>query len=52
MRWDAHEGGKDAILYPALEMAIKGFETLAVTDCFKFWLSREKEIMSEFCGLA
>jgi len=48
MRWDAHEGGKDAILYPALELAIKGFETLAVTDCLNFGSPEKKEIMSEF----
>lgn len=48
MRFDAHQGGQDAIYYPALELAAKGFEPLAVTDCLNFANPEKREIMSEF----
>lgn len=48
MRIDACEGGKDSVAYPALELAVKGFEPLAVTDCLNFGNPEKKEIMSEF----
>ncbi|MBX7230790.1 MAG: phosphoribosylformylglycinamidine synthase subunit PurL [Bdellovibrionales bacterium] len=48
MRFDAAEGGKDALLYPALELAAKGFQPLAATDCLNFGNPEKKEIMSEF----
>ena len=48
MRFDASEGGKDAIAYPAIELAAKGFEPLAVTDCLNFGNPEKPEVMSEF----
>jgi len=48
MRWDAREGGIDAVAYPALELAARGFETHAVTDCLNFGNPERPEIMSEF----
>ncbi len=48
MRMDARLGGLDAIVYPALELAAKGFEALAVTDCLNFGNPEKENIMSEF----
>ena len=48
MRFDASEGGKDAIAYPSIELAAKGFEPLAVTDCLNFGNPEKPEVMSEF----
>jgi phosphoribosylformylglycinamidine synthase len=48
MRFDARIGGMDAIAYPALELALKGFEPLAVTDCLNFGNPERENIMSEF----
>ena len=48
MRQDAWLGGMDSITYPVLEMAVKGFEALAVTDCLNFGNPEKKEVMSEF----
>lgn len=48
MRFDARVGGMDTIAYPALELALKGFETLAVTDCLNFGNPEREHVMSEF----
>lgn len=48
MRFDARVGGMDAIAYPALELALKGFEGLAVTDCLNFGNPERENVMSEF----
>ncbi len=48
MRFDAYAGGVDSIAYPAIELALKGFKTLAVTDCLNFGNPENAEIMSEF----
>lgn len=48
MRMDAKVGATDAIFLPALEMAAKGFEPLAATDCLNFGNPEKPEIMSEF----
>ena len=48
MRFDARVGGVDSIAYPALELAIKGFETLAVTDCLNFGNPERENVMSDF----
>ncbi len=48
MRWDARVGAMDAIVHPALELAVKGFEPLAVTDCLNFGNPERESIMSEF----
>ncbi len=48
MRQDSHLGGMDSILYPALELAIKGFEPLAVTDCLNFGNPEKIEVMTDF----
>lgn len=48
MRMDAQVGGADSILYPAFELAAKGFETVGVTDCLNFGSPENESIMSEF----
>ncbi len=48
MRFDAQVGGIDSIIYPALELASKGFEPLAVTDCLNFGNPEKEETMTEF----
>lgn len=48
MRMDAKEGAKDAIAYPSLELASKGFEPQAVTDCLNFGSPEVAYVMSEF----
>lgn len=48
MRLDARLGGIDSVLYPALQMAVKGARAVAVTDCLNFGNPEKKEIMSEF----
>lgn len=48
MRLDARLGGYDSIYEPALQMAVKGFEPLAVTDCLNFGNPEKMQIMSEF----
>ncbi len=48
MLMDAEIGALDAVYYPAFQLAIKGAETLAVTDCLNFGNPRKPEIMSEF----
>lgn len=48
MRVDAQVGGFDAGFYPALELAAKGFQPLAMTDCLNFGNPEKEEIMSEF----
>jgi len=48
MRWDAYQGGMDAVAYPALELAAKGFKPLALTDCLNFGNPEKPELMTEF----
>jgi phosphoribosylformylglycinamidine synthase len=48
MRFDARVGGMDAVAYPALELAVKGFEALAVTDCLNYGNPEKERVMSEF----
>ncbi|MDE0151633.1 MAG: phosphoribosylformylglycinamidine synthase subunit PurL [Bdellovibrionales bacterium] len=47
---DALEGGKDSILYPGIQLALRGFKPLAVTDCLNFGNPEKEEIMSQFVG--
>lgn len=48
MRQDALWGGRDSIAHPALQLAIQGFEPLAVTDCLNFGNPEKKETMTSF----
>lgn len=48
MRQDPWMGGVDTIAYPAIEMAAKGFEALATTDCLNFGNPEKPEVMTEF----
>ncbi len=48
MRLDAKDGGTDAVAFPALELAAKGFEALAVTDCLNFGNPERVPVMSSF----
>jgi phosphoribosylformylglycinamidine synthase len=48
MRFDARVGGFDAVAYPALQLACKGFEPLAVTDCLNFGNPEKERTMTEF----
>lgn len=48
MRMDAKLGAMDSILSAALELNLRGFEPLAVTDCLNFGNPEKVDIMSEF----
>jgi len=48
MRQDAFWGGRDSVAHPALQLAIQGFEPLAVTDCLNFGNPEKKETMTQF----
>ena len=48
MRQDPWLGGVDSVFYPALQLAAKGFEPLAVTDCLNFGNPEKKEVMTDF----
>lgn len=48
MRQDAYWGGRDSIIHPALQMALQGFEPLAVTDCLNFGNPEKTETMTQF----
>ncbi|MBL7545359.1 MAG: phosphoribosylformylglycinamidine synthase subunit PurL [Bdellovibrionaceae bacterium] len=48
MRMDTRIGAIDAILYPALQQAIKGFKPIAVTDCLNFASPERPEVMTDF----
>lgn len=48
MKRDASIGAQDAVLYPALQMAVKGGKPVAVTDCLNFGNPEKTPIMSEF----
>ena len=48
MKIDAYLGALDAVVYPSLQMAIKGAKACAVTDCLNFGNPERSEIMSEF----
>ena len=48
MRGSAYVGAQDAIYYPALKLAVKGLEPLAVTDCLNFGNPEKKNVMSDF----
>ncbi len=48
MALDTEQGAKDAVFYPALQLALRGFKPWAVTDCLNFGNPEKKEIMGEF----
>ncbi len=48
MQQNAFLGGHDAIFYPAIKLAIKGFQPLAVTNCLNFGNPENKKIMTQF----
>ncbi len=48
MRMDTRIGAIDAIIYPALQQAIKGFKPVAVTDCLNFANPERIEVMTDF----
>lgn len=48
MKRDAFVGATDAVIYPALQMAVKGGRAVAVTDCLNFANPEKTPIMSEF----
>lgn len=48
MRASAYLGAQDAIYYPAIELALKGMEPLAVTDCLNFGNPEKKNVMTDF----
>jgi phosphoribosylformylglycinamidine (FGAM) synthase-like enzyme len=41
-------GAMDAILYPYLQLAIKGFQGVGVTDCLNFGNPEKTEVMTDF----
>jgi phosphoribosylformylglycinamidine synthase II len=48
MRLDSFLGGQDAVFFPALQMAVKGAQAMAVTDCLNFGNPEKLNVMSEF----
>ncbi len=48
MRMDTRIGAIDALAYPALQQAIKGFKPVAVTDCLNFASPERVEVMTDF----
>lgn len=48
MRLSSYVGAQDAIFYPAIELALKGLEPLAVTDCLNFGNPEKKNVMTDF----
>jgi phosphoribosylformylglycinamidine synthase subunit PurL len=48
MRMSAYLGAQDAIFYPAIELALKGLEPLAVTDCLNFGNPEKQNVMTDF----
>ena len=48
MQKDAFEGGKDAVFKPALELALRGFTPLALSDGLNFGSPENKQVMSAF----
>ena len=48
MELDVREGAKDAIYFPALQMALKGFTPWAVTDCLNFGSPEKPDAMGDF----
>ena len=48
MEVDVREGAKDAVFYPALQLALRGFTPWAVTDCLNFGNPEKPKIMGEF----
>jgi phosphoribosylformylglycinamidine synthase len=48
MEMDAQIGGGDAVVYGALELACKGFEPLAITDCLNYGNPERVPVMTEF----
>lgn len=48
MEWHPYIGGQDAIVLPVLQLASRGIEALAVTDCLNFGNPEKKEVMGEF----
>lgn len=48
MRLDPAWGGMDSVAHPSLQLAVNGFEPLAVTDCLNFGNPEKKETMTQF----
>lgn len=48
MRAHSYLGAQDALYYPALELALKGLEPLAVTDCLNFGNPEKTNVMTDF----
>jgi phosphoribosylformylglycinamidine synthase subunit PurL len=48
MRLDPYLAGIDSIAEPALQLAVRGFETVAVTDCLNYGNPENRRIMGEF----
>ena len=48
MQKNAFIGGLDSVLYAAIELAIKGFKPIAVTNCLNFGNPQKRTIMTQF----
>ena len=48
MRMDSLEGGKDSVYEPALQLAVRGFTPLALTDGLNFGSPEREKVMSSF----
>lgn len=48
MELDTRLGAFDSVCYPSLQMAIKGFKVLGITDCLNFGNPEKISVMSDF----
>ena len=48
MRLDARLGAQDAVIYACLELALMGFEPVALTDCLNFGSPENLHVMGDF----
>ena len=48
LRMDSFEGGGDSVYEPALQLAVRGFKPLALTDGLNFGSPEKLEVMSDF----
>lgn len=48
MRMDTRIGAIDAIIFPALQQAVKGFRPISVTDCLNFANPERVDVMTDF----
>lgn len=48
MKINTRLGAVDSVMYPALQMAVKGSRLMAITDCLNFGNPEKKSVMTDF----